>query len=446
MRLGIIGGASVRTPLLVKNLLSRKDSGLESLALFDTDYTRLKLMSSLMETISQRLESTVKIELCATFEQMAQGADFVFSSYRQGGDAGRVLDEKIPGEFGMLGQETVGAGGAAMALRTIPSALEYANKLKDIAPGAWMINFTNPSGILSQALLNYSKNENILGICDAPVVVKNMAARYLRCPVDEISFKSFGLNHLGWVYDIRLRGEPVLERLVAEAEAFCQEEPLYTRLTDHIKETGLIPNEYLLFYLHSREIQKNYTAGSYSRSGYIRQINDEFFQKLRDRRGEGMELYQEYLARREGSYMSVETGKKREEEKHDFFTTRNHFGYDDVAIAVMDALRGRGDLDLPVNRRNDSCPYLEAGDVVEVTSVIREGRVEEGFEVPDLPASLVDLLIRVKTYERKLVDGFMRGSKSLVLEGMKANPLIRPDKAEALLDRIISVHSIGGLQ
>ena len=341
MRLGIIGGASVRTPLLVKNLLSRKDSGLKSLAIFDTDVRKLELMSSIMNTISAKMESPVKIELCSSFEELAAGVDFVFSSYRQGGDEGRIMDEEIPEEFGMLGQETVGAGGAAMALRTIPSALEYANKLRTLAPSAWLINFTNPSGIISQALLNYSDNKNIIGICDAPVVVKNMTARYLNCPVDEIEFKSFGLNHLGWVYDILRNGTSIIKQMVKEAESLVKEEPLYISLIDHMRETGMIPNEYLLFYLHSEEIRKNYAKRKYSRSRFIHTINQDFYNKLAADKKSGIRIYEEYLAEREGSYMSVETGNKRDKKKTDFFASQNNFGYDDVAIAVMDALRGR---------------------------------------------------------------------------------------------------------
>ena len=444
MRLGIIGGAGVRSPLLIKNLMSRKDSGLSEIAIFDTDFERLELMSSIMNSISEKLNGTINIKLCSDFETMADGTDFIFSSFREGGDKGRILDEEIPERFQMLGQETVGAGGAAMALRTLPAAIDYAKKLKAISPEAWLINFTNPSGIISQALLKYSGNKKIIGICDAPVVIQNMAARYLKCNVNEISFKSFGLNHLGWVYDIRRKGNSVLEQLVNEAEAFVQVEPLYIKLLDHIKETGMIPNEYLLFYLHPDEIRKNYADKSYSRSRFIAGLNMDFYEKLKNGKDTAIKLYQEYLSEREGSYMSVETGKKREKDSSDFFTKKNNFGYDDVAIAVMNALRGAEDITLPVNRLNDGCQYLEKEDVVEVTSQVTGGGFTEGFEVPEFPESCVNLIKSVKTYERKLVDGFMKKDKSLIIAGLKSNPLIHDEKAELLFNSIVQTHKIDG--
>lgn len=444
MKLGIIGGASVRTPLLIKNLLSRSDYDLDSIALFDTDPHKQELMYSILKTIAEKTKSSCRLDICSSFEAMAEGADFVFSSFRQGGDEGRIFDEEIPEEFGMLGQETVGAGGAAMALRTIPVALEYAEKLHSISPEAWIINFTNPSGIISQALMNYSSHKRIIGICDAPVVVKNMAARYFDCEVNDIEFKSFGLNHLGWIYDIRLKGVSVLDRLVREAEEFVKVEPLYIQLVDHIKTVKMIPNEYLLFYLYSEEIRKNYSDHSYKRSEFIADINKQLFSELEKNVRPGIEIYQEYLAKRENSYMAIETGNIREDKQTDFFSVSNNFGYDDVAIAVMDALRGKGDISLPVNRKNENCPYLEKDDVVEVSTIICKDGLKSGFEVPELPDSCVELIKNVKFYERNLIDGFMKKDKSLMVKALKSNPLVRDNMAEKLLDKIIDQHNILG--
>lgn len=443
MKLGVIGGGSVRTPLLIKNLLERNDPELETISLFDTDAERMELIAPVLNEIAARLGVEKEIQICDRFEQMAESADFVFSSFRQGGDEGRVLDESVPESLGMLGQETVGAGGAAMALRTLPAALDYAERLNRISPDAWLINFTNPSGILTQALLNHSSHKRILGICDAPIVVKNMAARYLDCPVDEISFRSFGLNHLGWVYDIRRKGEPVLENLVARAEEFVKTEPLYISLTDHIRETGMIPNEYLLFYLHSEDVRKKYAASSYKRSQFIADINKELYDNLRNRGEKGaIDVYESYLTKREGSYMAVETGNAREEERVDIFARQNKFGYDDVAIAVMDALRGKADTTLPVNRKNSSCPYLEADDIVEADTFISKDTYSRDFDVPELPESCQTMIKAVKAYERTLVRGYIEKDRALLLEALQHNPLIPDDRAESLLDAIVETHNL----
>ncbi len=442
MKLSVIGGGSVRTPLLIKNLLERNNPDLETIALFDTDPEKMQLIKPILDEISEHLKVKKNIQICTSFEEMAENTDFVFSSFRQGGDQGRILDESIPDALGMLGQETVGAGGAAMALRTLPVALDYAEKLHRIAPDAWLINFTNPSGILTEALLNHSSHDKIVGICDAPIVIKNMAASYLNCPVDDIDFRTFGLNHLGWVYDVTLKGKPILGQLIEEAEKFVETEPLYRNLLDHIKETRLIPNEYLLFYLHSEDVRKKYAGESYKRSQYIADINQEFYRSLKKGNVKALDAYQEYLEKREGSYMAVETGNAREKQRVDIFARKNKFGYDDVAISVMDALRGKGDTVLPVNRKNDSCSYLERSDVLEVDSHLHKGGYSEGFEVPELPERCVSLIKNVKAYERKLVEGYMKKDRSLILEAFGYNPLIKSEKAQVLLDEIIASHKL----
>ncbi len=445
MKLGIIGGGSVRTPLLIKNLLERNDPELTEIGIFDTDHEKVRLIRPVLDEIASRLGSRKQITICETFEEMAHGVDYVFSSFRQGGDAGRIFDESLAESLGMLGQETVGAGGASMALRTLPAAMEYAESLNRISPDAWLINFTNPSGILTEALLNYSSHKKIIGICDAPIVIKNMAARYLKCPVGEIDFKSFGLNHLGWVYEIRRNGKSVLEQLVEEAEEFVKTEPLYTNMVDHIKETGLIPNEYLLFYLHSEEIRKKYAEKSYKRSQFIADINEDFFKNLRNRGTDSaITVYENYLTRRESSYMAVESGNPRKEEKIDIFALKDKFGYDDVAIAVMDSLRGKGDITLPVNRKNDSCSYLERDDIVEVDTRICKDGFKPGFDVPELPAFCRQLILSVKSYERDLVRGYFEKDADRIVKALGRNPLIPEEKAEALFKAVLKNHNMKG--
>ena len=447
MKLGIIGGGSVRTPLLIKNLLEKDDPELTEIAIFDTDHEKVKLIRPVLDEIACRLGSRKRITLCKGYTEMAEGADFVFSSFRQGGDGGRVFDETLAESLGMLGQETVGAGGASMALRTLPYAMGYAEELQKISPDAWLINFTNPSGILTEALLNYSSHKKIIGICDAPIVIKNMASRYLRCPVHEIDFRSFGLNHLGWVYDITWKGKPVLKQLVEEAEEFVKTEPLYTNMVDHIKETGLIPNEYLLFYLHSEDIRKKYAEKSYKRSQFIADINAELFKNLRNRRDvPAIEVYENYLTKRESSYMAVESGNPRKEEKIDIFALKDKFGYDDVAIAVMDSLRGKGDITLPVNRKNDSCSYLDRNDIVEVDTQICKDGYKQGFNVPELPDFCRNLILSVKSYERNLVKGYFEKDTDLIVKALGQNPLIAEEKAEALLNAVLKNHNIKGFR
>jgi 6-phospho-beta-glucosidase len=192
MKLTLIGGGGVRAPLFVTSALKRANRiHLDTLYLMDNNPEKLRVMHAISQEIARKMGSSVRILATETPEEALEGSNYVVSSIRVGNDAGRVLDERIALNHGVLGQETTGAGGFAMALRSIPKILEYARLMEKVSPGAWMFNFTNPAGLVAQALHDEGFTRAI-GICDGANVGQDSAARWLHVDQNQLRPEVFG--------------------------------------------------------------------------------------------------------------------------------------------------------------------------------------------------------------------------------------------------------------
>src|SRR5476649_1695898 len=222
MKIAVIGGAGVRTPLLI-NGLSHSDLPIDRIALYDDDQERLPIIGRVAELMADRpatlrwpqgrpeqgrgaTGSGCRVELCASVANCVSGADFVFTSIRVGGIAQRIRDETVAQRHGIVGQETVGPAGFAMAMRTIPHAVSYARQIAEAAPRAWIINFTNPVGMVTEAMRIAS--DRVIGICDTPTEMFEEVARVLGLDSAACDFDYFGLNHLGWLREVYSGGTP----------------------------------------------------------------------------------------------------------------------------------------------------------------------------------------------------------------------------------------------
>lgn len=442
MKITVLGGASVRTPLLVRSLLLARDLPLAEIALFDTDGRKADLMMRVIDRVRERFSPSARITLPSTPVDALRGADFVFSSFRPGGDAARVLDERVPLLRGTLGQETVGAGGFSMALRSVPASLAYADLAAELCPSAWYVNFTNPSGIITEALLSHSRNRKVIGICDAPIAIQRIAASLYGVPVQEVQMRYFGLNHLGWAHSLRVSGVERLPELIAHrAEEFAAAEPLYRDLIPHMKETGLVPNEYLLFYLFHRRIAAALAFGGETRGEAVLKSNAALLAALADPSRDPVEAYEGYLQGREDGYMSKESGRTREASPVSLFVKKANLGYDDVAIMTMRSLMGLGAAELPLNVRNGGfCPWLREEDVIETTCAIGpDGPVPIGT-APDLPAGPRGLVASVKAYERGVATAASTGDRALAADALSANPLVGSSVGPELLRAMEAAH------
>lgn len=429
MQLSIIGGAGVRVPLLVNGLVA-SDLPIGRIVLYDVDRPRLEAIAAL----ASRFTGRVDLEVAATPEECVRDADVVFTSIRVGGIAGRARDEATAMAHGVIGQETVGPCGFAMAWRTIPAIVEYARLVERCAPHAWVVNFTNPVGIVTQAMRTATRAK-VVGICDTPTELFEEVAHALGVPSAESYFDYVGLNHLGWLREVYYRGEPQLARLWERPEPLrgIYRAPLFE--TERVRALGMLPTEYVYYYYRGRDAYEHLKRAGTSRGAAILALNDELFSTLGSPGVDPVAVYERYLAARNAGYMQLESGASAPLARSPWAELT---GYDKIALATVRAIHfNRGDiipLDVP-NRGN--IPELEPDDVIEAPSVVNANGPLP-VHVGALPPGVRELVVQVKDYERRTVGAALAGDREAAVEALARNPLVsRKELAATLVDAMI---------
>lgn len=423
----IIGGGGVRTPLVIHGLAQAQPAiAIGQLHLYDVDTERVETIARLGREILRRSGANFEIRVATRLEDATEGADFVLSSIRVGGIAARARDERIAIEHGLAGQETTGPAGVAMALRTIPVTLEHARIVERVAPRAWFINFTNPAGLITQALRQHTKLR-VIGICDTPTELFHNIAEAVGAPTADMVFDYAGLNHLGWVRRVLLRGEDITGRLLGDTELLRRLYP--TGLFDPalIQALRLIPTEYLFFYYSQRKAHANQLRAGASRGEEIGRLNGDLFGRLGALdAAAGLEAYRSYLQQRNASYMKLEAqaGSAFETARQETDPFEAATGYHRIALDVMSGLVSEQGRSVVVNVRNDGAiEDLDAGDVVEVPCDIdRDG--PKPRRTGRLPGSVRGLVQSVKAYERTAIEAALSGSGALAQLAMLEYPII----------------------
>ena len=413
MKVAIIGGGGVRTPLLIYGLAeARERLGVSEIALHDVDRSRAECMAVLGREIAGPAIAVAAVD---PIERAIEGADFVVSSVRVGGIAARARDERIAIEHGLAGQETTGPGGLAMALRTVPVALAHARMMEQYAPGAHLLSLTNPAGLITEAVLSHT-SVRAIGICDTPSELFHRIGTVL--DEDGLDFGYSGLNHLGWVSSVERGGEELLPRLLEDDTALASLYPARLFEPEMIRALGLIPSEYL-FFVYARGIAwRNQKAAGASRGEELQRLNANLFSGLT------LESYKEYLNRRNASYLKLEavaeSAKSHGGEGADPFAAAT--GYHRIAVDVMTALMGDQAKKIVVNVRNgDTIPDLPEDAVVEAPCKI-DRRGAHSLPAGPLPATVRGLVQAVKEYERLAIRAACTGS----IEAAKLALLVYP--------------------
>jgi 6-phospho-beta-glucosidase len=415
VKLAVIGGGGVRVPLLVNGLLSR---GLpfDDIALFDIDGTRLETMAALAR---RRAMGTV-VSTHSEIASALTGADFVVISIRVGGLAARAHDEAAALAHGLVGQETVGPAGFAMAVRTIPPMIDYARAVAAHAPEAWVINFTNPVGIITQAMRR-AATLKVVGICDTPTELFAETAHALHVDPSACTFDYVGLNHLGWLREVHHRGEPLLSRVWKDEDTLAR---IYLRqlfLPDYLSQLQLLPTEYVYFYEFADRAVANIRAAGRTRGTQVAALTVRLFSELLAGERDDIEVYEEYLAERSASYMQAETGQQAPAAPSPWAELT---GYDRIAYDVIAAIVYDTNVVLPLNVANaGNIPELADDDVIEPPCrVSADGPMP--LRVGALPAAVRDLVVRVKGYERATIDAASAGSRDALVAALALNPLV----------------------
>ena len=354
MKLTILGGGGFRVPL-VHEAVATAATGLtvDEVALHDVDPARLRTITAVIEGLAERLRAEghgatlPRLTATADLREAATGADFVFSAVRVGGAEARTVDERVALGLGLLGQETIGPGGLAYALRTIPVALEIARMVAEVAPSAWVINFTNPAGIVTEAMRTVL-GDRAVGICDTPIGLVRRVGRLLGTDLvageGGASFDYVGLNHLGWLRSVTIDGVDRLPGLLADAAALEEIEEARLIGKDWVRADGALPNEYLFYYLHTADAIERITGAATTRGEFLAKQQGDFYLAAAEADGRGPEaraaescctsplgLWRETLHEREATYMAESRDEERREEE-------SPGAHQEVAMRLMTAL------------------------------------------------------------------------------------------------------------
>jgi 6-phospho-beta-glucosidase len=439
VKVAVIGGAGVRTPLLVQ-ALARSGLPIDEIALFDTDAARLAAIADIARTFSPHVRT------CDEAAATIRGATFVFLRIRVGGIEARARDEAIAIQHGIVGQETLGPAGFAMAVRTIPHALAYARLVAREAPDAWIVNSTNPLGIVTQAMSTQS-DARVVGVCDTPGLLFQDVAAALGLDPSRCLFDYFGLNRLGWLREVYCDGRRRLAGIWRDPARLKQvyRAPLFGSV--FLKELQLLPTEYLFYYYNPWEAFENVRKAGRTRGDAVARLNQQLFETITASPVDRVRAYEAYLEARHASHMAVETGvtgmdgasdaddlRARTRSRHRGSGDGSPNGTCTIAVAVARAIHFNTHAIMPLNVPNRGLlPDLQHDDVVEVPSVVNANGATP-LHVEPIPASPRDLIARVKEYERLTIDATVLQSMDAAERALAANPLVgHPDLARELI-------------
>lgn len=412
MKLTVVGGGSTYTPELVDGFARLRDTlPVEELVLVDPAADRLDLVGGLARRIFARQDHPGRIVTTSVLEEGIEGADAVLLQLRVGGQAAREQDETWPLDCGCVGQETTGAGGLAKALRTVPVVLDIAERVRRTNPDAWIIDFTNPVGIVTRALLEaYHK---AVGLCNVAIGFQRKFAGMLGVTPGEVHLDHVGLNHLTWETAVRLggpEGEDVLPRLLSEyGDTIAADLHLPRPLLDRL---GVVPSYYLRYYYAHDEVVRELKTKP-SRAAEVAAMEQQLLEMYAD---PALDEKPDLLAKRGGAY------------------------YSEAAVDLAAGLLGGGGSPYQVvNTHNrGTLPFLPPDAVIEVQAAVGQ-KGATPLSVPAVDPLYAGLMAQVTAYEELALDAALRGGRDRVFRTLLAHPLIgQYEYADTLTDQLIA--------
>jgi 6-phospho-beta-glucosidase len=452
MKLAILGGGGVRMPAFVRAVLASRAGTFGEICLFEPDAGRRDTICRLAAEVAVAMGHPGVVTVTADAAEAFTAADYVFSAIRVGGDRGRVIDEEVALRRGIVGQETTGPGGCAMALRTIPVVLSYCDLLSRCSPGAALINFTNPAGLITQAISVQGKVRAV-GVCDTPGGTVGRLAAFLRAGDGSASASYGGLNHLGWVCSLRVDGQERMGELLSRFEELQGFDHRFAAFDPAlVRRVGAIPTDYVYYYYDARRYLDGVARAGASRGRDVLRLNAELLAGLAQAFADGgvdaaWSAYDMLLGVRRDTYMRTdmrgESGQgearaRRAALPASGLAAARVGGYEGLALQVIDGLSGRGPGELIVNTRNGSSAgpggrlpqtpplsldFLEPDDIVEVPARVTPDGVSP-LAVTGLPRSGQALALQVKEYERGVVEAAMTGDAGLASVALSQHPLV----------------------
>ncbi|MFB8377798.1 6-phospho-beta-glucosidase [Paenibacillus taichungensis] len=402
LKVAVIGGGSSYTPELIEGFIRHYDSfPVKDIVLVDIPEGRHKLtvVGGLAKRMVERSGLPISITLTLDRKEGLRDAHYVSTQMRVGLLEARAWDETIPLKYGMLGQETTGAGGMMKALRTIPVLLEICKDMEMLCPDAWLLNFTNPSGMVTEAIMKHSSIRSI-GLCNSPIAAYKWLSALYQVPEERIFCEFVGLNHLHWISRIEIDGKSKLEELLDAGGSYSASNvPQLAWNATLIRAIGAIPSYYLKYYYLHREMlaeQQAAAAIGETRAEMVKRLEDELFEIYK--RPELVEKPKQ-LEQRGGAY------------------------YSEAAVNLMKAIHTNSGEVLTLNVMNgDTLDFLPEDSSIEVNCVVtKNGAVP--VPITRIPDAAVGLIQAVKTYESLAIEAAVSGSREKALLALSSHPL-----------------------
>lgn len=452
MKLAVLGGGGVRSPFLAKSIIAGADKiGLKKVVFMDINETKLRTFGVIAKNIAKMLNPAIEFELTSDAVAAVKDADFVITTLRVGEDEGRVKDERVALDLGILGQETTGAGGFAMALRSIPALKGYCELVKKHSKkGAFIFNFTNPSGLVTQALRSEGY-DNVYGICDAPSGFKMQLEELYNVKPSELSMTCFGLNHLSWFKDIKVKGKDVSQELANDPKLYKNTE-MHIFDKDIVRLSGnMLLNEYLYFYYYREQAVSSILAAGKTRGETILEINKHMMNELdkidvEKESEKAFDIFISHYLQRENSYMSIESNHgrayvKKAPSMREFLDTPDAGGYAGVALSFIKAYHTGEKVEMVLSIPNaGAIDGLEDDDVVEISCIIDKNGANP-VKIGKVPDMQMNLIRAVKFYERNAFLAIKDKSMDKAIVALTAHPLVNSySLAKKLVDGYLKVH------
>lgn len=404
LKIAVIGAGSSYTPEIIEEIHKRRERfPVTLITLMDIDPERLHVMLGFCRRFATHLGCNIQIEATTNQQEAIQEARFVLTQIRVGGNAQRILDEKIPLKHGVIGQETTGPGGMLKALRTIPPMLEIARDIETLNPNAWIINYANPTGMIAEAVLK-SSSVTIAGLCAGGNFPRDHAIEALGVLPEDVYYNYFGLNHLNFGYNLRVKGRSLTAE---EYEQVLAVSTWGSVQPDLVRMLKLVPSPYLQYYFHRERCIQEAQKKPLSRGQQVQLVEKEVFAAYAD---------------------------PHQMTKPEALQKRGGGGYSNIALDVMEAAYNNHDKMIVINAPNNGAvPYLPDDAVIEVPCLVNASGIFP-LRQPDIPRTVWGLVAAVKNYEQLVVEAALTGNRETALLALLAHPLVGDyEKAQTLL-------------
>ncbi|MDO4387129.1 MAG: 6-phospho-beta-glucosidase [Clostridia bacterium] len=409
IKIAVVGAGSSYTPEIIEGLMQRKDTiPVREVALYDINERRLEIMANFCRRYAAHMNYDVKITHTTNRTEALTDADFLNVQIRVGGNQARVQDEKIPLSYGIVGQETTGPGGFMKACRTIPVMIDLAREVERVCPNAWIVNYTNPTGLVTQAVQT-NTNAKIAGLCAGGFFPRDNLHKYMGFDRDEITYDYFGLNHMNFAYNVMIGNRPLTRE---EFDTFAERQERYD--PEEMKTLGMFLTPYLRWYYNTQELLDKNMKAEKTRGEMVLEIEKEIFEALED---PNCVTKPEALKRRGGG------------------------GYSEIAIGIIEAMVNNRDRWMVINVPNKgTIPFLPDDAVIETGCLVNAAGIHP-LKLSSIPESVWGLTCAVKNYEQLAVKAAVTGDRRTAYLALMAHPLVRDwGKVKPMLDEMLEAN------